>query len=113
MPVTMRIPGPDHEEDGGLRAVAAAGGPHRYPLRPHDTYGPVVRFQPPGKLFTFLDPLCEAGNLRVLPADEHTPWSRLLLSVLAGRPAHERRARRRKTSPWARTRSRMMAHPRA
>ncbi|MDN3261944.1 cytochrome P450 [Streptomyces sp. CSDS2] len=110
----MRIPGPDHEEDGGLRAVAAAGGLHRYPLRLHDTYGPVVRFQLPGvgeavsvadpvlleatahidkrpeKLFTFLDPLCEAGNLQVLPADEHTPWRRLLLSVLAGRPAHER-----------------------
>ncbi len=110
----MRIPGPDHEEDGGLRAVAAAGGLHRYPLRLHDTYGPVVRFQLPGvgeavsvadpvlleatahidkrpaKLFAFLDPLCEAGNLQVLPADEHTPWRRLLLSVLAGRPAHER-----------------------
>jgi cytochrome P450 len=44
----------------------------------------------PGRLFTFLDPLCEAGNLQVLPAEEHTPWRRLLLSVLAGRPSHER-----------------------
>ncbi|MEV4340188.1 cytochrome P450 [Streptomyces sp. NPDC049590] len=111
----MRVPGPEHQEDGGLRAVAAAaGGLHRYPLHLHDTYGPVVRFQlpgageavsiadpllleatahldeRPGKLFAFLDPLCEAGNLQVLPADEHTPWRRLLLSVLAGRPAHER-----------------------
>ncbi|MBD0741473.1 cytochrome P450 [Streptomyces sp. CBMA152] len=110
----MRIPGPPHQEDGGLSAVAAAGGLHQYQLRLHDTYGPVVRFQLPGtdtavsvadpvlleatahldkrpeELFAFLDPLCEAGNLQVLPADEHTPWRRLLLSVLAGRPAHER-----------------------
>ncbi|MEU6478024.1 cytochrome P450 [Streptomyces sp. NPDC047017] len=110
----MRIPGPGHQEDGGLGAVAAAGGLHRYQLHLHDTYGPVVRFQLPGAeaavsvcdpvlleatahldkrpegLFSFLDPLCEAGNLQVLPADEHTPWRRLLLSVLAGRPTHER-----------------------
>ncbi|MFF1697693.1 cytochrome P450 [Streptomyces sp. NPDC058257] len=110
----MRIPGPEHQEDGGLSAVAAAGGLHRYQLRLHETHGPVVRFQLPGadtvvsvadpvlleatahidkrpeELFAFLDPLCEAGNLQVLPADEHTPWRRLLLSVLAGRPAHER-----------------------
>ncbi|MFC0844083.1 cytochrome P450 [Streptomyces noboritoensis] len=110
----MRIPGPEHEEDGGRSAVAAAGGLHRYQLHLHDTYGPVVRFQLPGadtavsvadpvlleatahidkrpeELFAFLDPLCEAGNLQVLPADAHTPWRRLLLSVLAGRPAHER-----------------------
>ncbi|MFD9561839.1 hypothetical protein [Streptomyces sp. NPDC059994] len=31
----------------------------------------------PEELFAFLDPLCEAGNLQVLPADEHTPWRRL------------------------------------
>ncbi|GGP54499.1 hypothetical protein GCM10010278_34120 [Streptomyces melanogenes] len=110
----MRIPGPEHQQDGGRSAVAAAGGLHRYQLHLHDTYGPVVRFQLPGadtavsvadpvlleatahvdkrpeELFAFLDPLCEAGNLQVLPADAHTPWRRLLLSVLAGRPAHER-----------------------
>ncbi|MFI0902827.1 hypothetical protein ACH4TE_04655 [Streptomyces sioyaensis] len=110
----MRIPGPEHQEDGGLSAVAAAGGLHRYQLRLHEAHGPVVRFQLPGadtavsvadpvlleatahidtrpeELFAFLDPLCEAGNLQVLPADEHTPWRRLLFSVLAGRPAHER-----------------------
>ncbi|MFG2142776.1 cytochrome P450 [Streptomyces sp. NPDC048696] len=110
----MHVPGPEHQADGGLSAVAAAGGLHQYQLRLHDTYGPVVRFQLPGadtavsvadpvlleatahlderpdKLFAFLDPLCEAGNLQVLPADEHTPWRRLMLSVLAGRPAHER-----------------------
>ncbi|MEV8313414.1 cytochrome P450 [Streptomyces sp. NPDC059900] len=110
----MRIPGPEHQEDGGLGAVAAAGGLHRYQLRLHEEHGPVVRFQLPGAdtavsvadpllleatahidkrpeaLFAFLDPLCEAGNLQVLPADEHTPWRRLLLSVLAGRPSHER-----------------------
>ncbi|MFF0742942.1 cytochrome P450 [Streptomyces sp. NPDC004111] len=110
----MRIPGPEHRTDGGLGAVAAAGGLHRYQLQLHDTYGPVVRFQLPGAetavsvadpvlleatahlderpaaLFAFLDPLCEAGNLQVLPAGEHAPWRRLLLSVFAGRPAHER-----------------------
>ncbi|MEV0278652.1 cytochrome P450 [Streptomyces sp. NPDC050610] len=110
----MRIPGPERQEDGGLSAVVDAGGLHRYQLRMHEAYGPVVRFQLPGadsavsvadpvlleatehldkrpeELFAFLDPLCEAGNLQVLPADEHTPWRRLLLSVLAGRPAHER-----------------------
>ncbi|GES33592.1 cytochrome P450 [Streptomyces angustmyceticus] len=110
----MRIPDPGHQDDGGLSAVAAAGGLHHYQLHLHEAYGPVVRFQLPGadtavsvadpvlleatahldtrpeKLFAFLDPLCEAGNLQVLPADEHTPWRRLLLSVLAGRPAHER-----------------------
>ncbi|MGW5735177.1 MULTISPECIES: cytochrome P450 [Streptomyces] len=110
----MRIPGPEHRADGGLSAVAAAGGLHQYQLDLHEAHGPVVRFQLPGadaavsvadpvlleatahldkrpeKLFAFLDPLCEAGNLQVLPADEHAPWRRLLLSVLAGRPAHER-----------------------
>ncbi|WP_148589011.1 cytochrome P450 [Streptomyces sp. WAC01526] len=115
----MRIPGPERQEDGGLSAVAAAGGLHRYQLRLHEAYGPVVRFQLPGadtavsvadpvlleatahidtrpeELFAFLDPLCEAGNLQVLPADEHTPWRRLLLSVFAGRPAHERHFARR------------------
>ncbi|GLW14646.1 hypothetical protein Stsp01_13890 [Streptomyces sp. NBRC 13847] len=105
----MRIPGPERQEDRGLSAIAAAGGLHRYQLRLHEEYGPVVRFPLPGAdtavsiadpvlleatahldrrpeaLFAFLDPLCEAGNLQVLPADEHTPWRRLLLSVLAGR----------------------------
>jgi hypothetical protein len=114
----MRIPGPEYQEDGGLRAVAPAGGLHRYPVHLHEKYGPVVRFQlpgageavsiadpvlleatahldeRPGKLFAFLNPLCEAGNLQVLPADEHTPWRRLLLSVLAGRPSHERHSAR-------------------
>ncbi|MFE0043738.1 cytochrome P450 [Streptomyces albireticuli] len=110
----MNIPGPEPQEDGGIGAVAAAGGLHHYQLRLHAEYGPVVRFQLPGaetvvsvadpvlleatagidkrpeRLFQFLDPLCEAGNLQVLPADEHTPWRRLMLSVLAGRPSHER-----------------------
>ncbi|MFE6103952.1 cytochrome P450 [Streptomyces laurentii] len=110
----MRIPGPERQEDGGLSAIAAVGGLHRYQLLLHEEYGPVVRFQLPGAdaavsvadpvlleatahldkrpeaLFAFLDPLCEAGNLQVLPVDEHTPWRRLLLSVFAGRPAHER-----------------------
>ncbi|KAA6212374.1 cytochrome P450 [Streptomyces albofaciens JCM 4342] len=109
-----RIPGPEPRADGGLGAVAAAGGLHRYQLQLHAAYGPVVRFQLPGadmavsvadpvlleatahidkrpeRLFEFLAPLCEAGNLQVLPAEEHTPWRRLLLSVLAGRPSHER-----------------------
>lgn len=44
----MRIPGPGHQEDGGLSAVATAGGLHRYQLRLHDPHGPVVRFQLPG-----------------------------------------------------------------
>ncbi|MFD9903234.1 cytochrome P450 [Streptomyces sp. NPDC059063] len=110
----MRIPGPEPRADGGVGAVAAAGGLHTYQLQLHAEYGPVVRFQLPGaetavsvadpvlleataqvderpqQLFAFLAPLCEAGNLQVLPAEEHTPWRRLLLSVLAGRPSHER-----------------------
>ncbi|MEU7152832.1 cytochrome P450 [Streptomyces sp. NPDC045456] len=110
----MRIPGPEPRPDGGVGAVAAAGGLHIYQLRLHAEYGPVVRFQLPGaetavsvadpvlleatahldkrpeRLFEFLAPLCEAGNLQVLPAEEHTPWRRVLLSVLAGRPSHER-----------------------
>ncbi|NGO70021.1 cytochrome P450 [Streptomyces boncukensis] len=108
------IPGPEPRTDGGAGAVAAAGGLHTYQLRLHAEYGPVVRFQLPGaetavsvadpvlleatahldkrpeRLFAFLDPLCEAGNLQVLPAEEHAPWRRVLLSVLAGRPSHER-----------------------
>lgn len=132
----MRIPGPEHQEDGGRSAAAAAGGLHRYQLHLHDTYGPVVRLQLPGadtavsvadpvlleatahidkrpeELFAFLDPLCEAGNLQVLPTDAHTPWRRLLLSVLAGRPARARRSgpmrpsricARRSTVWWRRT----------
>ncbi|OKI06163.1 cytochrome P450 [Streptomyces sp. CB02923] len=110
----MRIPGPEPRPDGGVGAVAAAGGLHTYQLRLHEEYGPVVQFQLPGadtavsvadpvlleatahidkrpeRLFAFLAPLCEAGNLQVLPADEHAPWRRVLLSVLAGRPSHER-----------------------
>ncbi|MFF3276771.1 cytochrome P450 [Streptomyces chrestomyceticus] len=110
----MRIPGPEPRPDGGVGAVAAAGGLHTYQLRLHAEYGPVVRFQLPGaetavsvadpvlleatahidkrpeRLFAFLAPLCEAGNLQVMPAEEHTPWRRVLLSVLAGRPSHER-----------------------
>ncbi|WP_055535103.1 cytochrome P450, partial [Streptomyces alboniger] len=110
------IPGPQWQSDGGVGAVAAAGGLHLYQLALHERYGPVVRFQLPGagrggavsvadpvlleatahvnkrpaKLFEFLAPLCEAGNLQVLDAEEHGPWRRLLLSVLAGRPSHER-----------------------
>lgn len=110
----MNIPGPEPRADGGAGAIAAAGGLHTYQLRLHAEYGPVVRFQLPGaelavsvadpvlleatahldkrpeRLFAFLDPLCEAGNLQVLPADEHAPWRHLLLSVLAGRPSHQR-----------------------
>ncbi|MEV0123304.1 cytochrome P450 [Streptomyces sp. NPDC050703] len=110
----MRIPGPEPRADGGVGAITAAGGLHTYQLRLHAEYGPVVRFQLPGsetavsvadpvlleatahidkrpeRLFEFLAPLCEAGNLQVLDAEEHTPWRRLLLSVLAGRPSHER-----------------------
>ncbi|MFI9272205.1 cytochrome P450 [Kitasatospora sp. NPDC052896] len=110
----MNIPGPGTRSDGGLGAIAAAGGLHGYQLWLHAEYGPVVRFQLPGaesavsiadpvlleatahidrrpeRLFAFLEPLFEEGNLQVLPADEHAPWRRLLLSVLAGRPSHER-----------------------
>ncbi|MFF4186670.1 cytochrome P450 [Streptomyces sp. NPDC001691] len=110
----MDIPGPDPRTDDGVGAIAAAGGLHHYQRWLHAQYGPVVRFQLPGadtavsiadpvlleatahldqrpeRLFDFLTPLFEAGNLQVLPADEHTPWRRLLLSVLAGRPSHER-----------------------
>ncbi|WP_043624066.1 cytochrome P450 [Nonomuraea candida] len=107
------IPGPPAQPDGGLSAIAAAGGLHTYQLDLHERYGPLVRFQLPGaetaisvadpvlleatagidkrpdKLFEFLAPLCEAGNLQTLPADEHGPFRRALLSVLAGRPSHE------------------------
>ncbi|GHF71913.1 cytochrome P450 [Streptomyces mashuensis] len=110
----MDIPGPEPREDGGAGAVAAAGGLHHYQLRLHAEYGPVVRFQLPGAEtavsvadpvlleatahldrrpegpFAFLEPLFEAGNLQVLPAEEHAPLRRLLLEVLAGRPSHER-----------------------
>lgn len=107
-----RIPGPATENDG-LDAVVAAGGLHNYQLRLHDEYGPVVRFPLPGaglavsvsdpvlleatakinkrpeKLFEFLAPLQESGNLQTIPAGEHGPWRRVMLSVLAGRPSHE------------------------
>ncbi len=110
----MNIPGPEPRSDGGVGAVAAAGGLHTYQLRLHAEYGPVVRFQLPGvetavsvadpvlleatahidkrpeSLFAFLAPLFETGNLQVMPVGEHAPWRRLLLSVLAGRPSHER-----------------------
>ncbi|MFF2116740.1 cytochrome P450 [Kitasatospora sp. NPDC058184] len=110
----MQIPGPEPRADGGVGAIARAGGLHDYQLWLHAEYGPVVRFQLPGAetavsiadpvlleavahlderppgLFSFLDPLFEAGNLQVLPAGEHGPWRRLLLTVLAGRPSHER-----------------------
>ena len=106
------IPGPPVDGDGA-DAIAAAGGLHNYQLELHAEYGPVVRFPLPGaglavsvadpvlleatakvdkrpeKLFEFLAPLQEAGNLQTLPADEHGPWRRVLLSVLAGRPSHE------------------------
>ncbi|MFH8369494.1 cytochrome P450 [Streptomyces sp. NPDC018031] len=110
----MDIPGPEPRADGGVAALAAAGGLHTYQLRLHAAYGPVVRFQLPGageavsvadpvlleatvgidrrpeRLFAFLDPLFEAGNLQAMPAGEHTPWRRQVLSALAGRPSHER-----------------------
>ncbi|MFD8755248.1 cytochrome P450 [Kitasatospora sp. NPDC059577] len=110
----MNIPGPEPQPDGGVGAIARAGGLHTYQLWLHAEFGPVVRFQLPGaetavsiadpvlleatvrlderpeRLFSFLDPLFEAGNLQVLPAGEHARWRRLLLTVLAGRPSHER-----------------------
>ncbi|MEU6820461.1 cytochrome P450 [Streptomyces atriruber] len=110
----LRIPGPELSDDGGVGAISAAGGLHLHQLRLHAEYGPVVRFQLPGagvavsvsdpllledtarlderpaQLFAFLEPLCEAGNLQVIGAEEHGPWRRVLLEVLAGRPSHER-----------------------
>ncbi|TDC86723.1 cytochrome P450 [Actinomadura sp. 7K507] len=109
--VPPRIPGPP--ADDGAEAIAAAGGLHNYQLELHAEYGPVVRFPLPGadaavsvadpvlleatakidkrpeKLFEFLAPLQEAGNLQTIPAGEHGPWRRVMLSVLAGRPSHE------------------------
>ncbi|GGQ27337.1 cytochrome P450 [Actinomadura coerulea] len=106
------IPGPPTRDDGAA-AIAEAGGLHEYQLRLHAEYGPVVRFPLPGagsavsvadpvlleatakinkrpeKLFEFLAPLQESGNLQTIPADEHGPWRRVMLSVLAGRPSHE------------------------
>ncbi|MEV3924487.1 cytochrome P450 [Actinomadura coerulea] len=106
------IPGPPARDDGAA-AIAEAGGLHEYQLRLHAEYGPVVRFPLPGagsavsvadpvlleatakinkrpeKLFEFLGPLQESGNLQTIPADEHGPWRRVMLSVLAGRPSHE------------------------
>ncbi|SEG90510.1 Cytochrome P450 [Nonomuraea solani] len=107
------IPGPPPQADGGLSAIATAGGLHTYQLQLHERYGPVVRFQLPGaqdavsvadpvlleataavnerpdKLFEFLAPLCEAGNLQTLPSGEHAPLRRALLTALAGRRSHE------------------------
>ncbi|MCM6773396.1 cytochrome P450 [Nocardia sp. CDC159] len=104
------IPGP---EGGGPADIAAAGGLHNYQLTLHDEYGPVVRFVLPGtaravsiadpvllepvaridarpqRLFEFLAPLQESGNLQTMTAAEHAPWRRVLLSVLAGRQSHE------------------------
>ncbi|MFC5182546.1 cytochrome P450 [Actinomadura harenae] len=106
-----RIPGPPPKD--GAEAIAAAGGLHNYQRKLHAEHGPVVRLALPGgdvavsvadpvlleatagidkrpdELFAFLEPLQEAGNLQTLPADEHTPWRRVLLTVLAGRPSHE------------------------
>ncbi|KAB2347002.1 cytochrome P450 [Actinomadura rudentiformis] len=106
-----QIPGPPAE--GGVEAIVEAGGLHNYQLRLHAEYGPVVRFPLPGadlavsvadpllleatakinkrpeKLFEFLTPLQESGNLQTIPADEHVPWRKVMLSVLAGRPSHE------------------------
>ncbi|WP_131743374.1 cytochrome P450 [Actinomadura roseirufa] len=106
------IPGPPPEEDGA-GAIASAGGLHNYQLKLHAEYGPVVRFSLPGadgavsvadpvlleatagidkrpeRLFEFLAPLQESGNLQTMPAGEHGPWRRIMLSVLAGRPSHE------------------------
>lgn len=109
-----RIPGPSAaSESDGVKAITAAGGLHNYQLMLHAEYGPLVRFPLPGadmavsvadpvlleataeidkrpeKLFEFLAPLQESGNLQTLPAAEHGPWRRVMLSVLAGRPAHE------------------------
>ncbi|MEO3766089.1 cytochrome P450 [Streptomyces sp. B5E4] len=107
-----RIPGPPTGGDG-VKAIVAAGGLHNYQLKLHAEFGPVVRFPLPGadmavsvadpvlleataeidkrpeKLFEFLEPLQESGNVQTLPADEHVPWRRVMLSVLAGRPSHE------------------------
>ncbi|WP_228542081.1 hypothetical protein [Nocardia sp. XZ_19_369] len=106
------IPGPGGAGDG-LADIVAAGGLHNYQLKLHAEYGPVVRFRLPGaetavsiadpvlleatakvdkrpeKLFEFLAPLQESDNLQTLSAEEHTPWRRVLLSVLAGRRSHE------------------------
>ncbi|CAM4527109.1 cytochrome P450 [Nocardia ninae] len=106
------IPGPGGAGDG-LAEIVAAGGLHNYQLKLHAVYGPVVRFRLPGaetvvsiadpvlleatakvdkrpeKLFEFLAPLQESDNLQTLSAEEHTPWRRVLLSVLAGRRSHE------------------------
>jgi cytochrome P450 len=107
-----RIPGPPAADDG-VDAIVAAGGLHNYQMRLHAAYGPVVRFRLPGadsaisvadpvlleatakidkrpeRLFEFLAPLQESGNLQTIPAAEHGPWRRVMLSVLAGRPSHE------------------------
>ncbi|MBO2450938.1 cytochrome P450 [Actinomadura barringtoniae] len=107
-----QIPGPAVDNDG-VEAIVAAGGLHNYQLKLHAEYGPVARFPLPGaglavsvadpvlleatakinkrpeKLFEFLAPLQESGNLQTIPADEHVPWRRVMLSVLAGRPSHE------------------------
>ncbi|MFI9508883.1 cytochrome P450 [Nocardia sp. NPDC052566] len=106
------IPGP-HVDGDGLADIVAAGGLHNYQLKLHAEYGPVVLFRLPGaetavsiadpvlleataklderprKLFEFLASMQESGNLQTIPAQEHTPWRRVLLSVLAGRPSHE------------------------
>lgn len=109
----MAIPGPPPSAAGdNLDDIAAAGGLHTFQLALHRDYGDVAEFRLPGsrlvsvadplllervarvnkrpeKLFEFLSPLFETGNLQVMPAEEHTPWRRVVLSALAGRRSHE------------------------
>ncbi|MFJ2868417.1 hypothetical protein [Kitasatospora sp. NPDC087314] len=44
----MKVPGPDPRPDGGVGAIAEAGGLRAYQLWLHAEYGPVARFQLPG-----------------------------------------------------------------
>ncbi|MFD9949005.1 cytochrome P450 [Nonomuraea sp. NPDC059023] len=109
----MVIPGPAPSASGdNLDDIAAAGGLHTFQLALHRDYGDVAAFRMPGsrlvsvadplllervarvdkrpeKLFEFLAPLFETGNLQVMPAEEHVPWRKLVLSALAGRKSHE------------------------
>lgn len=108
------IPGPaPTPPTGNLGDIAAAGGLHTFQLQLHEKYGPVARFELPGdtrvvsvadpellaatsminrrpeELFKFLAPLFEAGNPQTMPAEEHVPWRRLLLSALGNHRSHE------------------------
>ncbi|WP_157248093.1 cytochrome P450 [Nonomuraea typhae] len=109
----MPIPGPPPSPSGdNLDDVAAAGGLHTYQLALHREHGDVAAFRLPGsrlvsvadpvlleqvarvnkrpdELFEFLAPLFETGNLQVMPAEEHIPWRRTVLSAVAGRRSHE------------------------